>query len=285
MKERIKYRTNRLSFKGQPKKHNYTRHGTVLKSNGRKLNNDKAGKTKGGFLRGFAVLLCLSLICLGSVKIYNYVTTSPKFALKYIEIKGDSECEKDEVLRCSQVQVGINIFKLDMKEISSRLKLNYQIHDVDVSRKLPGTLVIILKKREPIAYVGDKKIYQIDAQGVLYAGLLKEPKVELPVITGYKMESQSIGKKQDSASMIAVLSLLKEIFNELQLKFFKVDIEDVHDIKIYLAAGTQIYIGSDDFHRKARKLKAIFTDANEKNKTIKSIDLRFRDEAAVTFKS
>ncbi|MDQ7033028.1 MAG: FtsQ-type POTRA domain-containing protein [Desulfonauticus sp.] len=100
------------------------------------------------------------------LKTYHYITNSPLFALKKIEIHGNKMLSKKEIQRILGLKKGINIIKINITELNYKLALNPWVKKSLIKRKLPHTIEIDITEKEPyFLLVENGKIYYVDKRG------------------------------------------------------------------------------------------------------------------------
>jgi cell division protein FtsQ len=82
-----------------------------------------------------------------------WITISPLFAARHVEVTGASHLTRGDVLRIAGVGPGTNLFWLHPGSVERRLAHDRWIAGADVSRSLPGTLRIVIRERQPVAQV------------------------------------------------------------------------------------------------------------------------------------
>ena len=126
----------------------------------------------GGLFKGLACL-CLLLGLLGALGFgllygYRYVTTHPYFALKDIQVTGNSRLNYGEVLTLANIALGQNALDVNVSEVERTLAQNSWVAKASVRRELPDRLSIRLEERQPAFWVQKEgKIFYADASGTV----------------------------------------------------------------------------------------------------------------------
>lgn len=90
------------------------------------------------------------------------------FVLRKIEVKNNKKVKKEEIIKLTGLRGDERLFRISLKDIRNRLLKNSYIEDVMIVRKLPDTLEIIVKEREPLGIIKKAKtFYLIDKEGVI----------------------------------------------------------------------------------------------------------------------
>ena len=266
------------------KKHNIRLRSSQIK-NGRSKKFFSSLKRLGGIITIISVVI-------SGVKIYDYVMTSQKFNIKNITITYSNKEFINRILRENNIVVGRNIFKVGLKDATKLIMQNSNLTNVKIGRKLPDTVIVTAEDRIPIAYIGEKKIYQIDKEYVITLSN-SENKDNIPVIFGCDVSPEEIGKKTDNKDILTVLKLLKDINNYIInnanntgciRSIVSIDISNPDYMEAKTSDKISIVFGDGEFDRKIKRLEALFVDLAGKGKKAISVDLRFRNEAAVRLK-
>jgi len=139
-------------------------------------------------------ILFLILIILGSL-IYIFIF-SELFKIKNVEISGNEKCPYAEISKIVSSNLG-SIFLYKSEEVNKELKEKYpEINQVKIERKLPDSLIVKIKEREPVAFIckpslrseikifGEKSeidCFYIDKEGIVFEEKT-ENSLNLPVI-------------------------------------------------------------------------------------------------------
>lgn len=122
----------------------------------------------------------------GAWATHRFLTTSPRFAVATIAVRGSHVLTADEVRELLPFHVGDNVFGVDTGAAERALAAEPWVAKVDVRRKLPRTVVVEVTERTPAAVVAADGLYLVDASGRPF----KRAEVEhgegagLPVVSG-----------------------------------------------------------------------------------------------------
>lgn len=117
---------------------------------------------------------------------YRFVTTSPRFAITTVEVRGNQQLSRDAVLASLPARVGDNMFATSLDEVVAELRTNPWIASASAHRELPHTLVVEVRERVPAAIVQFNGLYLVDADGHPFkrAELAVDDGAGLPIVTG-----------------------------------------------------------------------------------------------------
>lgn len=198
-----------------------------------------------------------------------------------------------------QVEEGANLFGFDAGAARAEfLRVSPNYREVEMTRRLPGTLTIALHEREPLARFGRGDGFVIDSDGVVFG-----PRARygvLPAILGYKGRALKPGDKVDGLSRDAVF-LLETCNGPDFAQEFVIRSVDVRgnfrarpdDLRMYLDGETTIDIwwsrghkdaGRGDLKRRLLKLRGMLRQEREAGRRLKSVNLTLDNfEQSTTF--
>ncbi len=115
---------------------------------------------------------------------YRWITTTPRFAITEISVRGASHLRPEQIRAELPVHAGDNVFATDLGEVSRALHANPWIADADVARVLPHTLAIEVRERTPVALAELGGLYLVGADGRPFKRASDDEAKDLPVVTG-----------------------------------------------------------------------------------------------------
>ena len=142
----------------------------------RKMNKKKSKKKKSNkiIVTIFSIIILFAIILIFSL-------TAPIFNIVDIQVEGNEIVSKETIISLSQLKKGENIFKFN-NSIISKIKENTYIESVNVSRKLPGTIKIMVEERKINYQINLINSYvYIDKNGYILENSVE--KKQVPVIS------------------------------------------------------------------------------------------------------
>lgn len=121
--------------------------------------------------------------------VYRYTTSSPRFAVKDVQVSGLVRTSRDAILQMSGVNLGDNLFRLNLASVEARLLKSPWIREAHVARKLPSTLRVDVEEREAAAIaVMAGQLFLVTRLGEPFKELATDDPNDLPSITGVTVE-------------------------------------------------------------------------------------------------
>ncbi|MGB9809665.1 MAG: cell division protein FtsQ/DivIB, partial [Caldanaerobacter sp.] len=141
--------------------------------------------------RTFKLLFLLLMLLIFS---YGLVFHTDYFKIKSIKVVGNQILSYNDVKDMSGLRTGINIFKVNTKQVEDALLKNPYVRNCRVKVKYPNGVEIFIEERQPMAQIKYKEEYlKIDREGVVLEKGRFSP--DLLIIEGLKVEKFEVGRK------------------------------------------------------------------------------------------
>ncbi|XXY46988.1 FtsQ-type POTRA domain-containing protein [Sorangium sp. So ce269] len=161
-------------------------------------------------LAGAAVVLVASTAVAWGAR--RYIVSSPRFAVRTVLVDGVQRRTAEQVASAGGIEVGKNIFTLDLELASASISTDPWIEKATVTRKLPSTIQVNVVEREAQALVaigGD--LYLATRDGELFKELAEDDPVDLPIVTGITGEQVA----RDRAGVIIAVRRLLDVVEDM----------------------------------------------------------------------
>ena len=189
------------------------------------------------------------------------IVFSPLFRISQIEIIGNFQTSRQEVLETGDIQVGVNIFSLNARQAADAISALPHIRAVSIERELPDNVRIRIFEREQTANIRvlDSSTYLlIDSEGiVLQVG--QRPVGSLPIVTGIHIGNFSLGDSLQTDNPL-IFDYILELSSFFALyRFFPdiVDFSNQRDITLFYENFEIAFGNMEDAQRKVRYLSGI----------------------------
>lgn len=199
------------------------------------------------------------------------------FAIGSVEVQGNKYISTDEIYRIAGIPEQTNIFRLNTNDVKSRLMKDLRVADVDIVRRFPGTVILTIKERQPIAYVASSYgFFELDQQGVILAAFKNFKQLNVPIVTGIKIENGYIGDTVSNPDLDRVLEYLSLLDENILNQISEINIKSPDQMIAYTVSSAQIRIGSEErLAEKAKFTNEILREIDEKKMVIEYIDLNY----------
>ncbi|SMB96417.1 cell division protein FtsQ [Desulfonispora thiosulfatigenes DSM 11270] len=206
---------------------------------------------------------------------------SPIFNIQNVEVIGNKNLTKQQVIKLSQVNQGDNLFKIEKNDIIKNISIHPLIESVEISRDLPSTLKINVLERKPIGLVVcEDGFIQVSEKGVFISINNDLGSYQLPVISGVSMDYlPGPGQIIKNEGLHTALEILTNIESDLLINIAEINVADPRYILAYTTQGIEIRLGSKkEVQSKLENLQDILEKIINlviDEKAIEYIDLRF----------
>jgi len=204
---------------------------------------------------------------------FHNILESFNYPIKDIEVFGNYYVDSKDIIESSGLNLSQNIFNFDKKNIRSLVLQNPLIANVQILRKLPGTIILKVEEKEPAFYVFFNKEERILTTNYEIIKVNLPSKVlDLPIL------QFDLSLKSDIKDLQGFLVGKEEILDGIKSNFNK-DLDSVSEIffsnnfsKLYLT-NNQVITFNNYNENKFFIAKELLKDNN-----IDNVDLRFKDQ-------
>ena len=157
---------------------------------------------------GVALVVCASVGVAWGAR--RYAVTTPRFSIRQLEIDGCKRKSDLQIARLAGIELGSNIFAVDLDNAKRRLLEDPWIAKVTITRRLPTTLQVELTEREASAVVAiDGRLYLVTPTGEPFKQLTDGDPFDLPVITGVQPANLSRDRPREVERIQTALQVLR----------------------------------------------------------------------------
>lgn len=247
------------------------------------INEYRYRRRRAGSIR-WVLILVLLLAC--AVAGY-FFAISDFFAVRYIEIAGADQVSRERVAELSGIEMGQNIFSVDIAETAQWLSIEPRIKTAEIKRRLPATVLIEVQERRAVAMLNlGRNLVTVDSEGRVLERALVLTEQTLPLISGVETPDAGMmpGGFIDGAGMDTALEILAALPSGAE-GIGEIDVGDAQDVRLYTVSGIEIRLGdSSDFAAKYLVYSNIIKDNQEKNeKPIDYIDVGISTVPAISY--
>ncbi len=209
------------------------------------------------------------------------VTGLPEFTIRQVIIEGAEHLDKEKIESSSGIRVGDNIFEVNLGDAAESLKAEFAAEDFIVFRKLPGTIVIRVLERRPVALINVGKLVGVDDDGVPLPHIGADMVDTLPIITGVRSIA-SLSDPEVKKRLLSGLRLLDAITAQapgVQKRISEINISNSSTMGFNLIdTGLEVIIGESGWAEKLPNLEKVITQVTGRTDTIRVLDMRIGEK-------
>lgn len=219
---------------------------------------------------GLAVVVGASLAVAWSA--HHYALTSPRFAIRTVELVGAKRSTLEQLKSLASVAVGDNIFALDTDVAEKKLLDNPWISEVKVTRRLPGTLRIELSEREAAAVVSlGERLYLVTPEGVPFKEVQAGDPFDMPLISGASPENLQRDRKREIERIQTGLEVLRQYERVPLSRVYpaeEVHLADAGDVTLTAGKdGIALELGTGPWRKKLLMAEDVVGELRKKGRT------------------
>jgi cell division septal protein FtsQ len=218
------------------------------------------------------------------IPIGNAVASHPIFYVREVVVEGARYLDTEQVCNLADIEMGVNIFNLDLAKVSQTLESEFTAEKFNIYRRLPYTVVIGIHERKPVALLNMKELVGVDSEGVPLPHIGADMIESLPIITGIKTVT-SLSDSTTRDRLLSGLHMLDRISEDapaVYSRISEVDVTSMAELGISLVDnGLQVIIGPRDWKQKIPSLDRIINEVTWRRKDVKAVDIRFGDKVII----
>lgn len=223
------------------------------------------------------VILVLSLVLM-IITAIGVTVTSSMFDSKEVELVGNKELTKEEVIEILNISSNKNIFQYNINKMEKKLLEHNYIETVDIKRKFPDKLSITIKEKKEVAILINKNNYcYIDSNGEFLKKIQEVEDKNKVIVTDieYNIDKNNKISFKDEENKKRLLYLLndlqdKKIYDRMANINFQnddiINMKTINNIEILLPKDNNI-----DYN--ISRISEVLIDLQNKNKKNGTIDL------------
>jgi cell division septal protein FtsQ len=249
---------------------------------------EESGKNQPSALRVIKILIFYLALGFLGWNFFSFIFSSNFCNIEEVIIKGNDYLSEDEIFSKSQIKLGENIFKLDLKKSIDFLEQEPRIKEVEIKRIIPNKIIISLKERKSsaIVHIGEE-YFSSTKEGMVLSKINRpEEKFGLPLVLGLEIDEIKIGEIIDKPEFRAALESINSAEVILPKIFYRVEILSPDDFMICNKDDTlkvrvnrpEVIINKENLLREA--LEKIVRE----KLLVEYIDIRFKDSLVIKLK-
>jgi cell division protein FtsQ len=203
---------------------------------------------------------------------HHYALTSPRFAIRTVDLIGAHRISVEQMKAQSGVTVGDNIFALDTDAAERKLLENPWVSEVKLTRRLPNTLRVELSEREAAAVVSlGEHLYLVTREGEPFKEIQPGDPYDLPLITGASPENLARDRPREIERIQTGLEVLHQFERVTLSKVYpaeEVHLADAGDVTLTAGKeGVTLELGTGPWRKKLLMAEEVVGELRKKGRT------------------
>ena len=252
--------------------------GVLASRNRRRRADGEASRasSRGTVLRGLVLLGVLGSLGWVGLQLDAWASTSPRLALRTVNVQGLRRATEKELLRLAGVAPGMNLWSLDPAAVAQAMGAHPWVRTVEVTRSLPDTLQLRVEERAPVALASLGDLYVVDADGAPFKRVSPAEALDLPLLTGLTRERAEKDPAGTAASLregLGVAEAYHRAFERPRLS--EVQLGEA-GFELVTADGVRVVLGRDDLDGQLRRLQRVRDELQHRGLLAAAIHLENR---------
>jgi cell division protein FtsQ len=216
----------------------------------------------------FGVLLVVGVSVAAALGARHYVTTTPRFAIRQIDVSGNARRTPDDIAAEAGIAKGENVFSLDLDRARGRLLADPWIREATLSRRLPGTVTVQVTERDAAAIVALGDSYLASRDGDVFKRLEPGDPTDLPAVTGLTADAIADDREAAIRSIRRALDLAAEYDRSplaARAPLEEVHIADGEALTLFVGkSGIALELGVAPFHQKLEEASRVLGELDRR---------------------
>jgi len=241
----------------------------------------QAGTRPGTRLNIWESLLFIVLLILAGYVLFR----SPLFAVQRLEVTGTRLLQPDQIRALAGINLGENIFQVDLSQAKQRISLLPMVKTVTVSRVLPSTVRIEVTERTPLVLLQEGNVFaELDADGY-YLGPGTVTAAGLPILTGIQASLPAPGQKVTATGLPAVLGFVAGLPPALLPRLSEIHVAGDGSLVLYTLYGVPVMAGDTAAPAQKGALLLAMLQQLDKGKAIAYIDIASVNSPVIKYRN
>ncbi len=227
------------------------------------------------------ILLLVAGLLIVSIKTFK---KSNPFPVQKVEIRGNQMLTYNQIVALTGITQNSNLFQISLKDIGQKVASNNWVESVRIQRFFPGTLVVNITERKPVAVINMGLLYYIDKKGEPFKPLTSGDSLDFPVVSGISEEDIN---NEPAATRDVILNACTLLEALKQNGFVLADVSEINydNIRGFTLYTTStalpVKIGFDDFDNKLKRFARIYQNIMTQKPVPLYVDIDYRDRIVV----
>lgn len=223
----------------------------------------------------------------------RFLWENPDYYLAVFNVTTDGTLTHEQVRTTANIELGRNIFTVDIAKAREALDAMPQVESVELQRVLPNRIEVKISERRPIAWLAEKpgddpktaeKPFLVDSRGIAMQIKTTLPEyLSMPVIAGISTENLVLGQKVKSYEMQAALDLIRLTTDNTRFHPQTLDISKGYCVVVTDQQRRKITFGLEKVDQQVNRLMRYLDFSETNGKQIQTVNLIVERNTPVQF--
>ena len=238
----------------------------------------RVGAAAGAVVLGVVLYRLSGPMAIAAASLRDFIVENAYFSVREIQVRVGERVSGNEIIAIAGLRQGMNIWKVDPAAIEKKIAKHPWVRRVLVHREFPRRITIDVDERTPKAIVAVRKLYYVDADGVLFKEVIAGDNMGFPMLTGLSAEElmapdPSMRKRLQEAVRLGEL-MGRQAHSLSEIHF------DAPDKLVVYTTGKPVALrmGWGDWEAKIARLEQLLTLWKGNEERLASLDMSYRDQ-------
>ena len=225
------------------------------------------------------IVAAVAAVLLGAAR---WVTTSPRFAVAAIDVRGASRVPTARILAAAAIAPGANLWTIDTRSVVARIESMPEVRRADLVRELPNRVTIIVEERRPFTLVHAGRLHWMDEDGRVLGEEARAVAPEVPVISGLSEDELASMRTSPGPKARAAIALIRALLRSgstLTAEISEIDMSRAEGPVLYTVDGVEVRLGAEEWDERLARLEGVL--AQVASQDVNGVDLRFKDQVVL----
>ena len=218
-----------------------------------------AVKSKKARPKALPVIIGLVLVLAAALVVLRFTV----FSIREIQVIGNRNLSAAEIIRVSGIRRGDSIFAVSEEKVRERIQADYRLKFSYLARKMPNTVVLSVREREPccwLVYCGIMYVLDKDRMVLYESENPADKPIDLVEVKGLQIRSNTVVGQCINLGSEIQKSVFTEMFREMKAlgcinSIAEADISDTNSILLVTREGFIVGMGDrTNIHAKLRSM-------------------------------
>jgi cell division protein FtsQ len=210
--------------------------------------------------------------------LHDFVVESPYFSVREIQVRGVDKVSGDEVVAMAGLRRGMSVWSIDLENIEKKISRHPWVRRVSARREFPRRVIIDVEERMPKAIVALRKLYYVDADGVVFKEVGPGENVKFPLLTGLRAE-QFAAPDPATRRRIQDAIRLSEMMVQRSHSLSEIHFAKPNRLVVYTTAyPIALHMGWGNWSEKLSRMERLLELWKGNEERLASLDMSFRDQ-------
>jgi len=198
-----------------------------------------------------------------ALEVVYIVFTSPRFAVREIELRGDPRVTEEAAPRL-HLPANSNLLRVRPELLAQRVEAVPSVREARVTRDFPNRLIVAVQRREAVAVIrNSERALLIDPEGVVFT-VRDDWGWGLPELAAPHLAASRAVSGEAAAELAALLKVLWALGPDPRLRATRLELRPEAGVELVLDSGATVRFGDPvQLTAKARLLAAVLDELGE----------------------